>query len=712
MSQPNFKNYKNEVNNSRRIFAVEDLDTLSSNEFRQLEKIIDYQVERIGLPTRDQLAGSPDTVYVKEYTRSNGTAVKAHYRAKPGRTPGSGTPQDNNRETYDGDWGHNPNNKPYNGGENPIPEQDFPSEEEEAEERLKGFARVAVSAIYPDDYDNIVKELDIEEKEKPKPQWQKEIEEKYEFAKKSVELIGQKIQNMPDSKFKMYLMTSNMAASKLVGGLEAMEIQQTGGQPGEMLFNQMEGMIAEMSDAICDIKEHGFGGANWSRIASRLGAKGFLSMVHPALGLVATVGLDIVPNVIKMNKAYGAGDLEAIYEGMTDLADGMSALVFDIANAAESVSERVSYSRELKETQKTIKTVKAKILEVEDYTTNEYAKAAVINTGLKNDFEMPNTSLNNLGTSETKRTTWTQTADDFVKGEIVDYDPSDPRHAQANEYKELCNRADDAFKKGGNLKKGDTIGNWTVADFDRKEESNFKAIVYENGDTIAIVYVGTDFGFQNILSGDPGSVKDLGANLKMAVGSASRQMEQAEIYCRDIKQAYADSGKNIIVIGHSQGGSEAIYAGTIHSVPVYTFNAFGVSEGTFRRANYNIDFNKANGNITNYRGSRDIVSKARDPQGETYVVQSDYQPLAARKNHGIATMPDLQRSVPREQWRQGQRTPLTPVNYTQSPQMNINQTQNDKIMRQMLDNEAFLRSLSPKQLEIMLYAHLVGSLSG
>lgn len=80
----NLKNFFNEVLNGDRIYTREDIGSMSSKEFQKHEKAIDYQLSKLGVPTNADMAASDDVVYVKAYTRDDGTKVKAHYRSKHG----------------------------------------------------------------------------------------------------------------------------------------------------------------------------------------------------------------------------------------------------------------------------------------------------------------------------------------------------------------------------------------------------------------------------------------------------------------------------------------------------------------------------------------------------------------------------------------------------------------------------------------------------
>ncbi len=86
----NLKDFFNKVSNNNRIYTAEDIGEMSGNEFSQNEKAIDYQMESLGIPRRNDLSGNSDVVYVHAYTRSDGTEVKAHYRSRHGHLTGAG----------------------------------------------------------------------------------------------------------------------------------------------------------------------------------------------------------------------------------------------------------------------------------------------------------------------------------------------------------------------------------------------------------------------------------------------------------------------------------------------------------------------------------------------------------------------------------------------------------------------------------------------
>lgn len=85
----NLREFFNKISNNDRIFTREDIGNMSSNEFQENEKAIDYQLANLGVPTNSDMALSDDVVYVHSYTRDDGTKVKSHYRSISGHITGA-----------------------------------------------------------------------------------------------------------------------------------------------------------------------------------------------------------------------------------------------------------------------------------------------------------------------------------------------------------------------------------------------------------------------------------------------------------------------------------------------------------------------------------------------------------------------------------------------------------------------------------------------
>ena len=76
------RNFINAITNDNRVYTAEDIGEMTSREFLDNEKAIDYQMANLGIPRESELSGNSDVVYVHAYTREDGTKVKAHYRSK------------------------------------------------------------------------------------------------------------------------------------------------------------------------------------------------------------------------------------------------------------------------------------------------------------------------------------------------------------------------------------------------------------------------------------------------------------------------------------------------------------------------------------------------------------------------------------------------------------------------------------------------------
>ncbi len=74
--------YKNPLNGDNRIYTAEDIGDMSRKEFGKLEKIIDAQINSIGIPRKSDLGVfGGGTIFIRPYTRVDGFKVKGHYRA-------------------------------------------------------------------------------------------------------------------------------------------------------------------------------------------------------------------------------------------------------------------------------------------------------------------------------------------------------------------------------------------------------------------------------------------------------------------------------------------------------------------------------------------------------------------------------------------------------------------------------------------------------
>lgn len=211
-------------------------------------------------------------------------------------------------------------------------------------------------------------------------------------------------------------------------------------------------------------------------------------------------------------------------------------------------------------------------------------------------------------------------------------------HAHANDYRDLCNLAGDVLKhRPVKLPKG-----YEVLDT-KRDKFNFKSVVYKNNDEIIICYLGTE----------KFSIKDHSTNLKMYLsGEPTKQMELALKLCDKIVKDNPSS--KVRVIGHSEGGSEALYVGLSKNLPTVTFNAYGLNPKLVENLN-NDNIDKL---VVNYRDPNDPVSKLRTPQGKSYIVDSSHKYLTEKINpfgnlsaHKISNFGDCNNAIPLEKYK-------------------------------------------------------------
>ncbi len=83
----NFANFINPITGDGRIFSREDIGQMSGDEYSANESAIMAQLKSIGIPTGGELEASSifggGTVYVRPYTRSDGTEVRGYWRSLP-----------------------------------------------------------------------------------------------------------------------------------------------------------------------------------------------------------------------------------------------------------------------------------------------------------------------------------------------------------------------------------------------------------------------------------------------------------------------------------------------------------------------------------------------------------------------------------------------------------------------------------------------------
>ena len=80
-----YSNYTNPISGDNKIFSREDIENMSFEEYAKDEKLIQAQLNSIGIPSNydlQKLINGGNVIYVNEYVRSDGTFVKGYYRSK------------------------------------------------------------------------------------------------------------------------------------------------------------------------------------------------------------------------------------------------------------------------------------------------------------------------------------------------------------------------------------------------------------------------------------------------------------------------------------------------------------------------------------------------------------------------------------------------------------------------------------------------------
>ena len=138
------------------------------------------------------------------------------------------------------------------------------------------------------------------------------------------------------------------------------------------------------------------------------------------------------------------------------------------------------------------------------------------------------------------------------------------------------------------------------------ERNGFFACVLKKENEIVIVFRGTELKDKN-------DIKD---DLKMFLSKMPLQAQSAENLYNYVKNEYPNH--NIILVGHSLGGSLAQITAAIHNLEAVTFNAFGV--GHILKDLKNIHTNK----IVNYCNQDDPITTMNKSLhvGKCYILQT------------------------------------------------------------------------------------------
>lgn len=208
---------------------------------------------------------------------------------------------------------------------------------------------------------------------------------------------------------------------------------------------------------------------------------------------------------------------------------------------------------------------------------------------------------------------------------------------QANEYLDICNNGDKLFVAG----KDTNYKGYTVIATPYDKDTNFKGVFLQKGNEYVLYCFGTNFL----------NYKDHKPIAAMLANKTPRQFEKAEEFLRKMMQVHGILPFQIIVIGNSEGGSEAIYLKAIFNVrEVYTFNGYIPNLD-----NYNME-NLQSG-IYNFRTIGDVVSKFGASVGQDFIVglkPGTKLPLgkaSIKTWHQIITMGDCMQAVTVEEYK-------------------------------------------------------------
>ena len=203
-----------------------------------------------------------------------------------------------------------------------------------------------------------------------------------------------------------------------------------------------------------------------------------------------------------------------------------------------------------------------------------------------------------------------------------------------NEFKDLCLFSDNLAKISSKQWDKLQVNGWTLFSTEYRWSTEFKAVAYRKEDKITICFVGTNFK----------SIQDIMTDIKM-IFFPTKQMKQAFEFYAQIKQKYA--GYEIILAGHSEGGSECQYVSVMgKGVPAFTFNAFMTGQLYAEEEKF-----RAEDFIYNFRNVNDLVSMVGEDIGHQFITIEKYKPnfwnllTKPRYNHRLENIGDCLKAV-------------------------------------------------------------------
>lgn len=138
-----------------------------------------------------------------------------------------------------------------------------------------------------------------------------------------------------------------------------------------------------------------------------------------------------------------------------------------------------------------------------------------------------------------------------------------------------------------------SINGWEYVDKYFNNTSGYYSELYKKDKKVILITRGTELS-----SGKKEAIKDLKNDINMGIEKLPYQVTNAkEVYSKLVKKY---GKENIIVTGHSLGGSISEILGTEYGVETVTFNAYGIKKLNGLKINYT-------DNITNYGNANDGI---------------------------------------------------------------------------------------------------------
>lgn len=156
-----------------------------------------------------------------------------------------------------------------------------------------------------------------------------------------------------------------------------------------------------------------------------------------------------------------------------------------------------------------------------------------------------------------------------------------------------------------------------------QDNNGFYAEVYEKNGKVIFVIRGTDTNRGKIEAG-----KDMYNDTQMGLAHLPKQMKSAEKAYLDLIHKYGK--ENVVITGHSLGGSEGVILGAKYGSETITFGAYGVKNVIGLEQNYTE-------NITNYGNAHDgiFVINIDSQIGKVIVLNSEGDGNTLKKGYKL-----------------------------------------------------------------------------